>query len=77
MIHLELINKDIFYKNGDAKQRILNNISLKIEAGEFVSIVGPSGSGKSTLINIIGMLDSEYSGKYYFNDTSVDTFSHE
>ena len=77
MIHLELINKDIFYKNGDAKQRILNNISLKIEAGEFVSIVGPSGSGKSTLINIIGMLDSEYSGKYYFNDKLVSKFSDE
>lgn len=69
MIHL----KDIFkwYPTGNHRTFVLKNIDLKVEEGEFISIMGPSGSGKSTLLNIIGMLDEPSEGEYYFLDQPV------
>lgn len=51
---------------------VLNNVNLKINEGEFVSILGPSGSGKSTLMNIIGCLDVPTSGKYMLANNDVE-----
>ncbi|MGY3214883.1 ABC transporter ATP-binding protein [Mucilaginibacter sp. HD30] len=69
MLSLKNISK--YYKNGGAQVNILNNISLDVDAGEFVSIMGPSGSGKSTLLNIIGMLDEPSGGYHYFVNEPV------
>jgi len=51
------------YELGDDKLTVLNNVSLNINQGELVAIVGPSGSGKSTLMHILGLLDKQTSGK--------------
>jgi ABC-type lipoprotein export system ATPase subunit len=69
MIQLEHISK--WYNTGAARTFVLKDINLKIEEGEFLSIMGPSGSGKSTLLNIIGMLDAPSEGGYLFLDQSV------
>lgn len=69
MLSLKNISKS--YHTGGNKAAVLSNISLDIEEGEFVSIMGPSGSGKSTLLNIIGMLDEPTEGYYYFTDQPV------
>jgi len=69
-----MINLSSIYKYYDSKfQRtfVLKSINLKIEEGEFVSIMGPSGSGKSTLLNIIGLLDEPSEGEYSLFDKSV------
>jgi ABC-type lipoprotein export system ATPase subunit len=69
MIQLEHISK--WYNTGGTRTFVLKDINLKIEEGEFLSIMGPSGSGKSTLLNIIGMLDAPSEGTYRFMDQSV------
>lgn len=71
MIKLENIYK--IYGDGDGEIRALDGVSLNIEKGDFVSIVGQSGSGKSTCMNIIGCLDVPTSGKYFLNGTDVST----
>ncbi|MDD3336144.1 MAG: ABC transporter ATP-binding protein [Eubacteriales bacterium] len=64
------INKS--YWMGDEWQQVLRNVSLTIEKGEFLSILGPSGSGKSTLMNIIGCLDTPTKGEYILDGRRVD-----
>ena len=62
MIELNKITKT--YKTNQIMTTAVNEVSLKIEKGEFVSIMGPSGSGKSSLLNIIGLLDFADKGEY-------------
>ncbi|MBQ1357823.1 MAG: ABC transporter ATP-binding protein [Oscillospiraceae bacterium] len=63
------------YLNGEMEVPVLNDVSLCVDEGEFVSIMGPSGSGKSTLMNIIGCLDRPTSGTYLFNGNDVSSMS--
>lgn len=69
LIKLENIRKS--YPLGDGMLEILKGISLEINKGEFVAIMGPSGSGKSTLMNILGCLDKPTSGKYFLDGQEV------
>jgi len=63
---IELRNLEKFYETGAGKTFVLRRISLDIKQGDFVTIMGPSGAGKSTLLAILGMLDSNWQGEYYF-----------
>ena len=73
LIKLNHITKE--YRNGKQSLNVLKGISLDINAGDFVSIVGKSGSGKSTLLNIIGLLDVDFSGKYLFEEKEINRTS--
>lgn len=63
------------YYNGDNATEALKNVSLSIQDGEFVAIMGPSGSGKSTLMHILGALDTPTSGTYLIDERDVSTLS--
>lgn len=69
MIKVEHVSK--IYGTGNNKVVALNDVSLTIDNGEFVSIIGPSGSGKSTLMHIIGGVDAPTDGKVYINNTDI------
>lgn len=73
MIVLEHISK--IYTIGDTQVRALDDASLHIKKGEFVSIIGPSGSGKSTMMNIIGCLDVADEGRYYLDSLPIEQYS--
>jgi putative ABC transport system ATP-binding protein len=68
---IELQNVSKLYRVGDQEIRALDDVSLKIHEGEYLSIVGPSGSGKSTLMHILGCLDSPSSGTMFLEGQDV------
>ncbi|HEY8999258.1 MAG TPA: ABC transporter ATP-binding protein [Candidatus Saccharimonadales bacterium] len=71
MAIIDLQNVSRLYGFGDATNVALDEVSLQIEAGEFVAVMGPSGCGKSTLMNIIGLLDRPTFGAYDLNSRNV------
>lgn len=73
MLTLNNIQKS--YWQGGKELKVLKDISLQINEGELVAIMGPSGSGKSTLMNIIGCLDTATSGDYIVEGTNVKTLA--
>ncbi len=68
----ELKNISKVYSNN---LHVLDDLSLNVKSGEFVSIMGTSGTGKSTLVNILGLLDEEYTGSYIFQDTEIHSLN--
>ena len=70
--------KDVYkiYSEGlESEVRALDGVSLEIERGEFVAVVGQSGSGKSTMMNVLGCLDIPTHGEYYLDGTDVRELS--
>ena len=73
MIELKSVSK--VFQTKDIETRALDDICLKIDSSEFVSIMGPSGCGKSTLLNLIGLLDQPTAGTILIHDTDVSRMS--
>ncbi|OLE54938.1 MAG: phosphonate ABC transporter ATP-binding protein [Acidobacteria bacterium 13_1_20CM_3_53_8] len=72
---IQLHNIEKYYEHGAQKTFILRRVTFDVREGEFLSIMGPSGSGKTTLLHILGMLDSAWSGEFYFMDQPVHKMS--
>ena len=77
MAIIEIKNLKKIFQNGDATIRAVDDVSFKVEEGEFVAITGRSGSGKSTLLYQLGLLDTPTSGEIYLNGTNVSLLSNE
>lgn len=74
-VMLDLKNIKKYFTMGDEQIKALDDISLSVEKGEYVSIIGPSGSGKSTLMNIVGLLDIPDSGEYLLDGVNIKELS--
>ena len=68
---IQITNLHKIYKNDSLEVHALNGIDLRIEKGEFISIMGSSGSGKSTLMNILGCLDEQTVGEYFLDGINI------
>ena len=75
MALVELRNVSKIYHLGGEEIRALDDVSVDIQAGEFISIIGPSGSGKSTLMHILGCLDSPTQGTITLDGTRIEDAS--
>jgi putative ABC transport system ATP-binding protein len=73
LIELKNIIKN--YDNGGVITRVLHDVNLSVEEGEFIAIMGPSGSGKSTLMHTIGFLDRPTEGDYFFDGENTKDFN--
>ncbi len=71
VIRLEGVSK-VFKGDGDEETYALNNVTVDIQRGEYVSVSGPSGCGKSTFLSILALLDSPSSGRYWLNGRATD-----
>src|SRR3954470_16490078 len=71
ILHLEDITK--VYQMGEVEVRALHGVSLRVDAGEMVAIMGASGSGKSTMLNLIGTLDRPSGGHYALDGEPVES----
>ena len=72
---IELAGLTKVYGEGAAAFQALNGVDLRVDAGDFVAIMGPSGSGKSTVMNILGCLDTPSGGAYLFRGIHVESLS--
>lgn len=72
---IECVHLRKVYESGDATTVALDDVSFKIEDGEYVAIMGPSGSGKSTLMHLLGALDTPTSGKYLLDTVDISTMT--
>jgi len=72
-IRLEHLNRE--FHVGESIVKALDDVSLTIDGGEFVALMGPSGSGKSTLLNVLGCLDTPTSGRYWLDGVPVESLS--
>jgi putative ABC transport system ATP-binding protein len=68
---IRLNNLDRSYDTKAGRTWVLRQVTLRIEKGEFISVMGPSGAGKSTLLNILGMFDGEFGGEYWLKDAPI------
>lgn len=72
---IQITNLTKVYRTEEVETTALNNLSIEVKKGEFVSVMGPSGCGKSTLLNILGLLDEPDSGSFLFNGIEVSKFN--
>ena len=69
---IELDNVKKYYEMGESLVKAVNGVSMKVEKGDFIAIMGPSGSGKSTAMNLVGSLDLATRGEIYLDGKDIE-----